>query len=241
MKSTLKTIVLVLTLSLMSCKNSYTNEKVIQGSGHLVTEQRTINEPFDKIASSSGVHVIVEQGVPNEVSVETDDNLLSHVITKVENGTLIIKIEGSIYTMTSLDVRVKMSEIVSLESSSGSKINSKNTLKGNSIRLNSSSGSEIKAALEFENVSCETSSGSKIVVFGKTLNLDTNSSSGSKIQAADLAANNVVAQSSSGSSITVRPIVKLDGNASSGSRINYVQIPHTLAVNESSRGTIKKN
>ena len=241
MKTILKTVAFLFTISLVSCNANLNLGNGIEGSGNIITEKRTINENFDKIASSTGVTVIVEQGTPTDVEVETDDNLMQYVVTKVENGTLIVKIEGNINSMSSIDVRVRMNSIAGLESSSGSRISSKNTLKGSTIAVKSSSGSEIDAVLEYENVSCESSSGSTITVAGKALKLKTASSSGSEINATELAANDVIAQSTSGSSTTVKPIVKLVGKASSGSSIDYVQTPKTITKEETSGGTVDKN
>ncbi len=241
MKTTFKILALLIVLTLTSCNANLNLGNGVDGSGNIITEKRTINENFDKISSSTGVTVIVEQGTPTDIEVETDDNLMQFVITKVENGTLIVKIEGNINTMSSIDVRVKMNSIVGLEASSGSSITSKNTLKGNTIAVKSSSGSEIEAVLEYENVSCESSSGSNITVSGKTLKLETASSSGSEIDANQLAANDVFAQSSSGSSTSVKPIVKLDAKASSGSSIDYVQTPKTITKEETSGGSVEGN
>ncbi len=240
MKTTFKLVAFLLTITLLSCNANLNLNDGVEGSGNVITEKRTINESFDKISASTGVTVIVEQGSPNDVEVETDDNLMQYVITKVENGTLIVKIDGNINTMSSIDVRVRMSSIVGLESTSGSRITSKNTLKGSTIAVKSSSGSEIDAVLEYENVSCESSSGSNITVAGKALKLETASSSGSEIDADELAANDVFSQSSSGSSTTVKPIVKLDAKASSGSSIDYVQTPKTITKEETSGGSVDK-
>ncbi len=240
MKTSLKLIAFILTIALVSCNANLNLNNGIDGSGNIITEKRTINEPFDKISSSTGVNVMVEQGAPTAVEVETDDNLMQYVITKVENGTLIVKIEGNINTMTAADVRVKMNLIAGLEASSGSTIRSKNTLKGNVLKVKSSSGSEIDAVLEYENVGCESTSGSTITVTGKALKLETTSSSGSEINAEELAANEVYSQATSGSSTTVKPIVKLDAKASSGSSIDYVQTPKTITIEETSGGSVDK-
>lgn len=240
MKTTIKLLVLFLFIGFTSCKHNINFGNGIDGSGNIITEKRNINQQFTKISVSTGVNVIVEQGSPAEVEVETDDNLIEYIITKVENGTLIVKIDGNIDMMTTINVRVKTEVISSLESSSGSSITSKNKLQGTSITLKSSSGSEINTELEYETVSCESTSGSEIKASGKALRLETRSSSGSEIDAANLAANEVYAQSTSGSSTVVKPIVKLDAKASSGSSIDYVQEPKNISKEETSGGSVDK-
>lgn len=240
MKTAIKLFTLFLIIGFTSCNHSVNFGNGIDGSGNVITEKRNIRQKFTKISASTGVNVILEQGSPTMVEVETDDNLIEHVVTEVENGTLIVKIDGNINMMSTINVRVKTETISSLESSSGSSITSKNTLNGSSIALKSSSGSEIEVDLEYENVSCESTSGSEIKTSGKALKLETKSSSGSQIDASNLATNEVYAQSTSGSSITVKPIVKLDAKASSGSSIDYIQEPKSITIDETSGGSVSK-
>ena len=241
MKTTLKLIVLLLTLSITSCNGNLNLIDGIDGSGNVVTEKRNIETPFTKIQASTGVEVILEQGSPSEVEVEVDDNLMKYIVTRVENGTLIVKIDGNINTMESAIVRVKTKTIEGLESSSGASIKTINKLSGTSLALKTSSGSTIQADLEYEKISCESTSGSEIKVSGKALTLDTKSSSGSEIDAKDLAANEITAQSTSGSNTTVNPIVLLNAKASSGSSIDYIKEPKKVIKEETSGGSVSLN
>ncbi|MFD2909524.1 head GIN domain-containing protein [Flavobacterium ardleyense] len=236
MKNSLTLVLVLLAIGLTSC-----NGRVNIGSGNIITEKRTVNENFDRIEASTGVNVIITQASPTEIEVETDDNVMKYVITKVENGALVIKLKRNTNIMSSIDVRVQMPSIVGLKASSGSTIITKNILRGTSLDIKSSSGSDIKAVIEYENVNCATSSGSTMTVSGKALQLQTNSSSGSDIDANDLVANEIFSKASSGSGTRVNPIVKLEAKASSGSTIEYVQMPKTLTKNESSGASVEQD
>ena len=238
MKNTFKLLVLFTSISLLSCNEQYTG---IKGSGNITKEKRNIEESFTAIVSGSGVTVIVAQEPTASVEVETDNNIQQYVTTKVKNGTLYIEVEGSINTDSPINVNIKTPSISSLEASSGSTIHTKNTLKGASLSLNTSSGGEMEAVIEYEKVNCDASSGSSLTVYGKALFLETSSSSGSDIDAKQLAANEIVADASSGSFTKVKPIIKLKGTASSGSSISYYQVPKTLIKTESSGGSISEN
>jgi hypothetical protein len=174
------------------------------------------------------------------VEVEIDDNLMEYVITKVENGTLIAKIDGNINTTEAIIIRIKTTKIDGFEASSGASIRSKSTLKGTNISIKTSSGSVVNTDLEYEKVISEASSGSEITLSGKALIVETSSSSGSTINAKDLAANEITAESSSGSNTTVNPIVFLNAKASSGSTIEYIQNAKKIIKKEGSGGSIFK-
>ncbi len=232
-------IAIVVALFATSCKLDLDNG--IDGSGNVITETRTINEPFSKISVNSGIEVIVEQANNINVEVEADDNIIKHITTKVENGTLVISTDEDIDSAEKEIVRVKMPTIQSLETTSGSNISSSNTLKGTSLVAKSSSGSEIEIAVEYDNVKTESTSGSEITLSGKALSLSTSSSSGSQINAESLLANNVNSQSTSGSSTDVHPLVKLTAKASSGSSIGYDGTPKNIEKEETSGGSVSAN
>ena len=238
MKTTLKIMVLFISILLTSCNANLNIGDGIEGSGNVITEKRKITDSFTKIKASTGVEVILEQGNTTEIEVEIDDNLIEYVITKVENGTLIAKIDGNITTSEVIIIRIKTAEIDGLKASSGASIRSKNTLRGTNITFETSSGSVINADLEYEKVVSEASSGSEITLSGKALIVETSSSSGSTINAQDLAANEITAESTSGSNTTVNPIVLLNAKASSGSSIVYVKAVKKIVKEESSGGSV---
>jgi hypothetical protein len=60
---------------------------VVRGSGHVVTEERTVAD-FDRVSLTGAGDVIITQGEAEALTVETDDNLLPYIQTRVKNGTL---------------------------------------------------------------------------------------------------------------------------------------------------------
>lgn len=231
----------VMALLFSSCvHNSMNFGNGIKGSGNITTQTRPADQDFKNIEVSQGIKVNVEQADVKSISVETDDNLQEHIITKIENGVLIIKADKSYNSATPI-VNVKMPIINGLSSSSGSEINSFKTLISNNIKAEASSGSRINITVEADAITLETSSGSNIEASGKALKLETSSSSGSSIDAQKLMANEVIAQTTSGSSASVYPILKLDAKASSGSSIGYHKVPKTLSKEETSGGSVSED
>jgi Putative auto-transporter adhesin, head GIN domain len=234
------TIAVVTALLLTSCKYDINLGNGIEGNGNVKTETRDITEKFTKISSNRGIEVIVDQDATTEIQVEADENLLQHITTKVENGTLVISSDENIDSAEKLIVHVKTPTINGLEATSGSTISTKKTITGNAIQIKSSSGSEINAIVEYDKVATESTSGSNIEVSGKALNLNTSTSSGSTTDAGDLIANDVVAESSSGSSTEVHAAVVLSAHASSGSSIEYNGSPKEVRKEENSGGSVSK-
>lgn len=233
-------IATIMALLFSSCVHSSINfGDGIKGSGTITTQTRPADQDFKNIEVSHGIIVKVAQADVKSISVETDDNLQEHIITKIENGILTIKADKN-YNSTTPIVTVKMPIINGLSASSGSQINSIKTLISSNINAETSSGSQIDIDVEADDITLETSSGSAIEASGKALKLQTTSSSGSTIDAKDLMANEVISQSTSGSSTSVYPIVKLEAKASSGSSIDYHKVPKTVSKEESSGGSVNK-
>jgi hypothetical protein len=212
----------------------------IEGSGTITKEKRAITADFKSIEVKRGIEVVIEQSNKTAIMVETDDNLQKHITTKIENGVLIIDADTDFDTGDSPKVIVTIPIIESLQASSGSEIRSENTLKGESILLDTSSAGEINVNLEFDTISSKSSSGSSITIVGKALKFESNSSSGSETDANELLVNDVTANASSGAFIGAHPIVRLEATVSSGAEITYNIEPKSITKSESSGGSVER-
>lgn len=72
---------------------------IIQGSGHVITEERAISDIHGVNLSAYGELNII-QGAVESFSIQGDDNIISHIISKDRNGILFIEFDdkwGSYY------------------------------------------------------------------------------------------------------------------------------------------------
>ncbi len=79
-------VLIVLIAANLACDAPF-NAGTIKGSGNVVTEERNVND-FDSVAMSGFGRVIVTQGDEESLTVETDDNLMQYIETRVSGGTL---------------------------------------------------------------------------------------------------------------------------------------------------------
>ncbi|WP_289662868.1 head GIN domain-containing protein [Flavobacterium panacagri] len=218
------------------------NMNAIEGSGNVTTEKRTVQGDFTNIKVSNAIDVVIEQSESKEIIVEADDNLQKEIVTKVENGTLIIECKyNSFRNIASKKVTVKMPIVDKIEASTASSVQSKNVIEGENIILETSSAASIQANIESDKISVDSSSGGSVAIEGKALSLSTSVSSGGSIDAGKLMANDIHAEASSGGTISIRPIVSLKAEASSGGNINYGGSPKTIEKSESSGGNVSKS
>lgn len=233
-------IATMVALLFSSCNMNFSGES-ITGSGKVVSKERNLSG-FTKIEVAKGLDCEVIQAPEFKVTVEADDNLQQGIITKVENGTLKITSKyGNYFNVKSKKIYVSLPVIDELQTSSGSNLFTKGVIKSNTIRIKSSSGSDLDAIIESERITLESTSGSSIKVKGKAIDLTTKSSSGSDIDARELLANNIDSESTSGSDTDIHPIVSLKAKASSGSSIDYYSTPKTKSIQETSGGSVDAN
>ena len=95
-----------------------TGHPIVEGSGKYVRQARSA-AAFDEIESTGATRIEVVVGGAPGIEVEADDNLLGHVVTKVERGRLRVYEEGSFRTSRAPVVRISLGKLngVSLKGS----------------------------------------------------------------------------------------------------------------------------
>ncbi|WP_346862611.1 head GIN domain-containing protein [uncultured Draconibacterium sp.] len=200
-------------------------------------------ENFNAIKVSTGIDLYLTMGTSEEVKIVADDDIIEDLKTEVKDGTLHIYVkQNNWFNWGGNKTRkayVTVTELVALHASSGSDVRSENTIKGTSLEVKASSGSDVVLDVFYKNLSVDTSSGSDAKITGRVKTLEAESSSGSDIKAEGLEAQIGKLKASSGSDITVTVTDELYARASSGSDIKYYGNPQIRDTDESSGGDVR--
>ena len=210
-----------------------------KGNGNVKKEQREVGS-FRAISASSGLDVYLRQGDSESVTVEADENLMEHIITKVKGDELILKVDGSIRRATKMDVYVTLVDIKELHISSGSDVESNGTIKVTELDISVSSGADAKLELHGQDISCSVSSGADAYLTGKADFFYGKASSGSDLKAKGLTAIACKAKASSGGDVTVWAEESIEASASSGGDVNFYGGPEKVNVSSSSGGDVNR-
>ena len=210
-------------------------------------QTRTIGD-FSGISSASGIAVEITQGTENSIIVSASkDEFIDKMITEVDkNGVLKIYMEYKKGMGWNNKYNVKLYAYVSYKSinklmaSSGSSLETKNTLKTDALSIDVSSGASMDADIQTTDCDVTMSSGSNTSVKGMATNIKMDASSGSIFKGADLSTENCRASVSSGANIKIGVSKKLSASASSGGSIKYKGDPEVEKKSESSGGSIRK-
>lgn len=228
-------VTVILSLLLTSCMF----DMGVRGNGNVRTEHRPVTESFSKIEVSRGLNVYLSQGATESISVEADDNLLNIIETNINNGILKVTARENISHASSRNIYVTAKDIQSIETSSGSDLETTNTIQTNHLELSTSSGSDLDVKIEAHSISAHSSSGSDLDLEGHVNEFSATASSGSSIDAEKLVAVNSHVKASSGSGITVNTQKKLTAKASSGGDVTYIGHPEILDKTDGVSGSVR--
>lgn len=207
------------------------------------TETRNVSN-FKGVDVSAGIDLYITMGETESVKIVADDDIIEKIITEVKDGVLHIYVkQNGWFNWSGNETRkayVTIKELNRIEASSGSDVNSENTLKGEELKINVSSGAEVEVDVYYKNLDVNTSSGSDAKLSGKVKNLRASASSGSDINAKELESVTCKASASSGSDVTVSVSEELNASASSGADVNYYGNPSVKEIDESSGGDVTR-
>jgi len=210
-----------------------------KGNGNVQTQDREIGS-FTVISASSGLNVYVLQGDKESLRVEADENLMEHIITRVKDNELILKVDGNIRRVTKMDIYLTLVNVNEINISSGADFETRNTINAENLDISVSSGADAKMELNTKELSCSVSSGADATLKGKSVFFYGKASSGSDLKAKQLIAKSCKAKASSGGDVTVYAEEEIEAHASSGGDVNYYGNPTRVNVSDSSGGDVNR-
>ena len=110
MKTKILLLIAITTLALSSLACGVTingpdfDFNVIEGSGNLVSEERSVSD-FNAVTLAGMGTLIIEYGDEEALTIEAEDNLIEHIETEVRGDTLVIGIEDGYTFNTNATLR----------------------------------------------------------------------------------------------------------------------------------------
>jgi len=160
---TLAIATLSIGLVFTSCK------KEIKGSGHYVTQTRTIAN-FDKVSSSGDFTVILVEDSISRIELNGEDNILPEIETKVTGNELGIYFDNYHYSYDHAGVTITVynPSFKGINLSGSGKISNDNILKSGNLDVNLSGSGEIDLILNNSLLTSTISGSGNIDLQGET-------------------------------------------------------------------------
>ncbi len=165
MKKIILTSLALIAITLNATAQNWGSKKA-RGNGEIVTKERAVSD-FSKLKVSGSFDVVITSDRTNNISINTDENLMEYIVTEVKEGALIIKtkkyynLRPSNHRNIKVEVPMKALELAAL-SGSGS-IKSDETIKTESIDTKMSGSGKVNLKIDADgDVSASVAGSGKI-------------------------------------------------------------------------------
>ena len=189
----------------------------LKGSGKLATAKRTV-EQFHAIELQDRGRVQVTVGMPLEVTVQADDNLIDAIDTKVTAGKLTVSVNKDFQTERAPYISVSVPELSEITVSGAGDILI-NAVKGDVFNISIPGSGNCSAA-------------------GKVINEKVTLSGSGNVDCLKLVADNVTVDLSGSGNCTVATEKSMTGKLSGSGKIEYKGNPQSLNKDVTGSGTI---
>jgi len=182
-------------------------------------------EAFYQLDVSEGIGVELIHDNKSSALIHVENGNADDLVTEVSNGELRIFWKKGLGNNRHATVELSFSKLERISSSAGSQIMSDFTISSNSLTLEASSGGNIILEIDCADLSAEVSSGSKLLLKGKSKTQEIDASSGGSYQAEELICESATVDASSGAQVKLHVSNALTVDASSGASIKYKGSP----------------
>lgn len=204
-----------------SCWNLF--GKKVRGDGAIISQTRNV-AGYNSIEVSGNFDVYVKQDSMSSVKIETDENLLSYIVTRTDGGTLKIYPKDNYNLKPTQTVKIYVSgpEFKSLEASGACDYYSENKIQNSEkISLDLSGSCDAKMELNAPSISAEISGSGSVTLSGETRELEIDGSGSSHFKCFDMKAEKVNVDISGSGKAEVFASVKLDVEISGSGSVKY--------------------
>ncbi len=209
------------------------------GDGNVLKETRIVGS-FNSIEVSGAFDVVIKQGATEEVTVETDHNILPLVKTTVEGGTLKVDTRKPINHTTVLKVYVTVKDLKMIDISGAVNIHTDGVLTVPELSIDGSGASDAKMELAVQKLKLDCSGATKLKFSGTAVDVSMELSGASDIFGYDLAAENYDIEISGAGNAQISVSKKLHAEISGAGSVKYKGTPTEIDQSVSGAGSIKK-
>lgn len=206
--------------------------------GAVLLAQKTINDPnaeprsvgsFHAIRISNAFEVYINQGNEDAVAISaSNDELKSKIITKVENGVLIIKFDedkkfwkGWNGSKHRLKAYISIKKIDALNVSGACNVYFEDGLSAEGLSIDLSGASDMKGKIDAKTLKVDISGASSATISGNAATLAVDASGASDFKGYDLVTNYCDAKASGASSVNITVNKELNASASGASSVRF--------------------
>ncbi|MCX6305770.1 MAG: DUF2807 domain-containing protein [Bacteroidetes bacterium] len=209
------------------------------GDGNILKEVRKVSG-FDGIEVSGAFDIILKQGTTEEVTVESDANLLPIIRTEVVGGTLKIETKKPIHHVTVMKVYITVKDLKRIDVSGAVDIATDGRISVPELNIEASGATDSKMEIAVQRLKLDCSGASKIKFSGSATDVNMELSGASDIFGYDMLVENYDIDISGAGNAQVNVSKKLHAEISGAGSVKYKGSPTDIDQSVSGAGSIKK-
>ena len=209
------------------------------GDGNVLKETRTVGS-FNSIDVSGAFDIILKQGATEEVTVETDRNLLPIVRTEVQGNTLKIETRKDIHHSTVLKVYITVKDLKMIDMSGAVNVKTDGRITVPELSIDGSGASDARMDLAVQKLRLDCSGATKLRFSGSATDVSMDLSGASDIFGYDLLAENYDIDISGAGNAQINVSKKLHAQISGACSVKYKGSPTDVDQDVSGAGSIRK-
>jgi hypothetical protein len=219
MRLTIYFLAAVLFLLSVAC-----GKKSIGGNGKVVCQQREI-KGFKAISIKGAYDVYLKKDDKESVKIETDENLLEVIQTKLTDSILTIYNTKTITRSKELKLTISCPDLNSIDFSGASELTSDSNLIFKDININVSGFGRIEMNLQSKSLSANVSGGAELDFSGKSDEFNVSITGAGNVEAQNLIAQSCKLDISGFGKAKLNVRQKLEVNISGAGKVEYYGNP----------------
>ncbi|WP_431107657.1 head GIN domain-containing protein [Winogradskyella poriferorum] len=169
--------------------------KKVKGDGNITTENRSTGD-YDGLKSAGPMNFKLIQGKEGNITIEGDANLMEYIVTKVEDGKLVVKVKDGINLRPTktIIVTIPYESINSVSLAGSGDIENSGTIKSDHFEVSIAGSGDIELNISSNSVESSISGSGDIELSGSTTDLMTKITGSGDFDGSDLDSTNVTAK-----------------------------------------------
>jgi hypothetical protein len=196
-------------------------------------------ESFSEIVLTGRLNVELKIADKEEVIIETKGIEVEDIGVNVKGGVLKINALKAFKNKNiEINITIYHKDLYEISASAGAVVTKVETLNGDKLDLDVSSGAKISIDLNVKSLKAFTSSGASLLLSGKVESGQLTAATGGMIDGKKLEVERAYVVSSTGASISVKAISELDIRSNTGGNVTYYGTPVKKTIKKVMAGEV---
>jgi hypothetical protein len=217
---TLKVIIVVLSVYMVSGCIIVINAKSVKGSGNIIAQERKVGE-FNKVHLKGSGNVFLTPGAKQSLEINTDDNIMPHIETDVSDDKLTISHGKHHLRPTIFEVFITVKNLEDVSISGSGDVRGKDRFVADAFYAEISGSGDLDLEIETGRLESKISGSGAIHLSGKAEDYTVSISGSGEINAFDVQAKTVSVKISGSGNCRIYATESLDAKISGSGDVYY--------------------